>query len=84
MSSSSVEFLWNDNSSCETQYQIYQRRFSNGAWGSWSLGENFPQNGERAIRDGLVRGGHYQFYVVADQGDCESEWSNIIEVDLPN
>jgi hypothetical protein len=85
----SVELLWNDNSSCETQFQIYQRRFTNGSWGDWVLGENVPANAERAIRDGngsnpIVRGGRYQFYVIADQGDCESEWSNIVEVDLPN
>jgi subtilisin family serine protease len=80
----SVELLWNDNSSCETQFQIWQRRFTNGAWSAWSLGENVPANAERAVRDGLVRGGLYQFYVIADQGSCESPRSNILEVDLPN
>ncbi|XVJ59144.1 MAG: hypothetical protein HEQ23_06990 [Tepidisphaera sp.] len=89
VTSTSVELFWNDNSSCETQFQIYQRRFTMGSWQAWELGENVPANAERAIRDGtganpIVRGGLYQFYVIADQGSCESPRSNILEVDLPN
>jgi hypothetical protein len=81
VTSTSIQLLWNDNSSCETQQQIEQRRLqSNGTWTSWTLGENVPASRENAVRDGLSANTTYQFRVLADQGSCESPRSNVIEV----
>jgi subtilisin family serine protease len=77
----SVQLLWNDNSSCDTSQQIWQRqRRSDGSWTSWTLGENVPADRENATRDGLSPNTTYQFYVLALRGACDSGRSSILEV----
>jgi thermitase len=76
VSSTSIQFLWDDNTPFESYFQIAHRVTGSSSWSYTTL----PANTETWLRSGLTAGRSYDHQVRACDGNGCSGWSNMVTV----